>query len=280
MAHVEHSSFLTYRRGRWAKFATIFSLICIVLYTIFDFEPVRNGGSWYGYTLGTIGALLILWLGWLGVRKRRYNPGNWSLKAWTSAHVYLGLSLLIIGTLHTGFQFGWNVHTLAYSLMVLVILSGMFGVYFYMTIPRRMSDNRAETSQAEMLDELENISRLLRETSLSLPDADTQRVMNILAKTTLKSGLMARLRGHNRRCPNARALKDFKAAVRTAEGDTQRGMFDVISVLERRSNLLSRIRNHQRFRALLELWLWIHIPATIILIVSLIIHIIAVFYYQ
>jgi hypothetical protein len=57
-------------------------------------------------------------------------------------------------------------------------------------------------------------------------------------------------------------------------------MFDVISVLERRSNLLSRIRNHQRFRALLELWLWIHIPATIILIVSLIIHIIAVFYYQ
>ncbi|GHB04581.1 hypothetical protein GCM10009069_28970 [Algimonas arctica] len=280
MAQAKHSSFLTYRGGRWAKFALVFSVICIGLYFAFDFEPVRNGGSWYGYTLGTIGALLILWLAWLGVRKRRYNPGNWSLKAWTSAHVYLGLSLLVIGTLHTGLQFGWNVHTLAYALMVLVILSGMFGVYFYITVPRRMSDNRAEASQVEMLDELENVSRLLRETSLSLQDADTQRILDMLAKTTLKSGVMTRLRDSHVRCPNARALKDFKVAVRTIEGDVQRGMFDVISVLERRDSLLGRIRRHQRYRALLELWLWIHIPATITLIALLIVHIIAVFYYQ
>lgn len=280
MATVNHTSFLKYRGGRWAKVAVVLSLISIVLYIVFDFEPVRNGGSWYGYLLGTIGALLILWLTWLGVRKRRYNPGNWSLKAWTSAHVYLGLSLLVIGTLHTGFQFGWNVHTLAYVLMVLVIISGLFGIYFYTTLPRRMSDNRAESSQAEMLDELENVSRLLRETSLSLPDSDTQRILDILDKTTLKSGLLTRLSTQHVRCPNARALKDFKAAVRTAEGDVQRGMFDVISVLERRGSLLGRIRRHQRYRALLELWLWIHIPATITLITALIVHIIAVFYYQ
>ena len=35
------------------------------------------------YTLGTIGFGLIIWLSLLGVRKRRINPGAWSLKAWT-----------------------------------------------------------------------------------------------------------------------------------------------------------------------------------------------------
>ena len=42
-----------------------------------------------------------------------------------------GLSLIVIVTLHTGFQFGWNVHTLAYGLMLLVIVSGIFGIVVY-----------------------------------------------------------------------------------------------------------------------------------------------------
>ena len=75
--------------------------------------------------------LLILWLALLGIRKRAMTRGRWSLKAWTSAHVYLGLALIVIATLHTGFQFGWNVHTLAYVLMMLVIVSGIYGISVY-----------------------------------------------------------------------------------------------------------------------------------------------------
>jgi hypothetical protein len=101
-----HEGFLRHRNFRWFKLAGGLSLISIIAYILIDVEPRHNGGSWYGYLLGTIGAGLIIWLTTLGIRKRNMTPKAWSLKAWTSAHVYLGLSLIVIGTLHTGFQFG------------------------------------------------------------------------------------------------------------------------------------------------------------------------------
>ena len=58
-----------------------------------------------------------------------------SVQGWTSAHVYLGTALLIIATLHAGFQVGWNLHTLAYVLMIVVIASGFFGLYSYLNHP-------------------------------------------------------------------------------------------------------------------------------------------------
>src|SRR6476469_7763616 len=136
-----HESFLRHKQFLWLKIALLICLLAILAYGIADVQPRPNGGSWYGYTLGTIGALLILWLTMLGLRKRAMTSGGWSLKAWTSAHVYLGLALVVIATLHTGFQFGWNVHTLAYTLMMLVILSGVWGIYMYAALPKMLSDN-------------------------------------------------------------------------------------------------------------------------------------------
>ena len=88
----------------------------------------------------------------------------WSLKAWVSAHVYLGLSLIVIATLHTGFQFGWNVHTLAYALMMLVILSGRVRHHRLCQIPPiAVSDNRGETTQKQMLEKIHALDGRLLE---------------------------------------------------------------------------------------------------------------------
>ena len=62
----------------------------------------RDTGHEVELSFGTVGALLIAWLLWYGVRKRSYAAtGN--LEGWLSAHVYLGTALVVIVTLHTGF---------------------------------------------------------------------------------------------------------------------------------------------------------------------------------
>jgi hypothetical protein len=278
--HSEHESFLAYRNYRYVKVSALICLVSIVGYFMTDFEPMRNGGTWYGYTLGTIAVLLILWLSLLGMRKRWISQGNWSLRAWTSAHVYLGLSLIIIATLHTGFQFAWNLHTLAYALMIVVIGSGLFGIYFYAVVPKRMSLNRGEMSQADMLDEVANLNRLLREAAQPLADNYIDYVQQSSNKTKLVGGFFKRASGKQKKCPTAAALKFFRAELRTVDNESHASILDLIAVLERKNALLHRVRRHIRHKTIMEGWLYLHIPFTFALIAALTAHIVSVFYYS
>lgn len=262
-----HESFVRHANYRWLKGAGALCLLALLVYILHDPRPRPNGGSWYGYTLGTIGALLIVWLALLGIRKRRMTPGAWSLKAWTSAHVWLGLSLILIATLHSGFQFGWNVHTLAWALMMLVILSGLFGMIAYVVLPARLSDNRAELTQTQMLEALRQIDRQLREAAQPLDEAHAAIVRAAVEDDPFARGLWARLSGREPRCPTRAAL----AALR--------GNDRIEALLERKSALLDQVRRHLRIKALLEVWLYVHVPLTFALIAALAAHILSVFYY-
>ncbi len=274
-----HESFLRHADYRYAKIAGALSLAALLGYLVIEVEPRHNGGSWYGYLLGTVGAGLIVWLTLLGLRKRLITPGRWSLKGWTSAHVYLGLSLIVIGTLHTGFQFGWNVHTLAYVLMLIVIISGIFGIYFYARIPRLMSDNRAETSQVEMIQEIDAIDRELRETARPLDEADVADVERAVTATKLGGGLMTRLSGFDRTCATARALRRLRDRDGDGTSDMRAARDAVIGLLVRKTVLLERTRRHIAFRTVLELWLYVHVPVTFALLAALTVHIVSVFFY-
>src|SRR5687768_1146239 len=202
----DHESFLAHRGMRWLKVALALSFVTILGYAFADVEPRPNGGTWYGYTLGTIGALLIVWLALLGVRKRAMTEGRWSLKAWTSAHVYLGLALIVVATLHTGFQFGWNVHTLAYALMMLVILSGVYGISVYALLPHKLSSNRREMTQTQMVESLAAIDRQLDLAAQPLGREDADWVIAALEQDPFHPGLIARLSGRFRGCRTERAL--------------------------------------------------------------------------
>ncbi len=280
--NAQHESFLKHRNYKYLKVAVFISVLSIIGYFLIDTTPRHNGGTWYGYTLGTIGALLIVWLTLLGLRKRAITQGRWSLKAWTSAHVYLGLSLTVIATLHTGFQFGWNVHTLAYTFMMLVIASGAFGIYYYATVPKLMGENRAENTQEEMISELNAIDDQLDDAAQPLSADYVSEIQRAINNTKITGGLMTRLSGKVGRCATSRALLKMRKAVEGSTNQTDKhgeDLSSVISILDRKAVMLNRVRTHIRYKSLLELWLYVHVPITIALLVTLTAHIFSVFFY-
>jgi hypothetical protein len=274
-----HEGFLRHKSFRWLKVALSLCLAALLGYALIDQQPRPGGGTAYGYTLGTLATLLILWLTMLGVRKRAMTRGRWSLKGWTSAHVYLGLSLVVIATLHTGFDFGWNVHTLAYALMLLVILSGIWGVAAYATLPKALSNSRSEMTRPQMVDAVVKLDRQLQIAAQPLADADTAIVRRALADDPFRARLIRRLSASPRGCRTDSALAGLRGRLALATGEEAEALESVVALLERKSAALARIRQYLRLRALLEVWLYVHVPLTFALIAALAAHILSVFFY-
>ena len=273
----EHEGFLRHAGFRWLRIAIYLSLLSLAGYLLADGNPHPNGGTWYGYTLGTLGAGLIVWLAMLGVRKRKMSEGAWSLKAWTSAHVYLGLSLIVIATLHTGFKFGWNVHTLAYVLMMLVIASGVYGIVAYSTLPKSLSDNRAKMTAKQMLEELATIDRQIYDGAQPLARAHADLVLAALDEGSFSGSFWARITGDYPDSATQTAIEGLGGVSAGRSGDA--AIDRVAGLLRRRSAQLEQIRRQLRVKALLEVWLFIHVPLTFALLAALFAHIISVFYY-
>jgi hypothetical protein len=279
-----HEGFLRHKGFRWLQVATLLSVAAIVAYVLVDQNARRHGGeppsggTWLGYILGTVGAGLIVWLACLGLRKRMVQDTYYSLKAWVSAHVYLGLSLIVIATLHTGFKFGWNVHTLAYALMLLVIVSGIFGIWAYTTLPRRLHTNRGEVTRKKMLEDIESLDKQLHVAAQPLGHDGAAIVRHAIEDTDLGGGFWTRLLGTYRNCATTQSIARLQPLLRSGspEADTLR---DVERLLKQKAEVLALARRQMRITALLEAWLFVHIPATFALLAALTAHIVSVFLY-
>jgi hypothetical protein len=273
-----HEGFLRHRDFRWLKIGGGLACAALLGYALIPAAPGPYGGSWFGYTLGTVGALLILWLSLLGIRKRAMTRGRWSLKAWTSAHVWLGVALVVVATLHTGPHLGWNLATLAWTLMMLVIVSGVYGISAYATLPMGLSQNREEQTQPEMVEGLRAIDRQLHDAAQPLPATEAEWVQAAMIQDPFGGGLRQRLSGRAGNCATLHALELFDSAPALPDTDIA-AIARVRSLLGRRRGLLDRMRRQMQLRALLEVWLYIHIPLTVALLAALTAHIVSVFYY-
>jgi hypothetical protein len=275
----KHEGFLRDGNFRWLWVALALCGVSIAGYLMIDATPRPRGGTMYGYTLGTIGALLIIWLALFGVRKRAITRGVYSLKAWLSAHVYLGLSLLVIGTLHAGFHFGWNVHTLAYALMVFVIVSGMFGAAAYAILPEQLSANRGETTQRQWLETIRSLDSQLRTAAQPLDRAEAEIVRMSTEQTDIAGSLFERLTGNHSSCATRRAVEALERLRRSKPSQANPALDQVDALLKRKQETLAQARRHIRIKTMLEVWLYVHVPVTFALLAALTAHIVSVFFY-
>jgi len=276
---LRHQSLLAYANYRFFKIAVAVVALTVAAY-LWDTPPGgRNGGTVLGYTLGTIGALLILWLLWFGIRKRRYNAGAVTLLSWLSAHVYLGTTLIVIATLHAAFQVGLNVHTLAYLLMLIVIFSGFYGVYMYLRVPRRLTDNLGDETRASLLLKIADLDKQAREIALGLPDNVNQLVLAAAQNTRVGGSWRRQLSGTDPDCATAAAVDQLQAIGKSLRGEEARVNQRLYTVLLRKQELLAKVRRDVAYKARLDLWLYVHVPMSLALLAALAAHVISVFFY-
>ena len=238
------------------------------------------GGTRLGYILGVTGAVLILWLMWFGIRKRRYSSRVGTLQGWLSAHVYLGASLLVIATLHTGFQAGWNVHTLAYVLMVIVILSGFYGVYAYARFPTLMTRVMGDDTMDSLLLKITTQDAEARKVALNQPDHINRAVIEAAEQTRVGGGVFAQLRGDDPHCPTSRAIDLLRESRAEPTGSRSSLSQELFAILLHKQSLLRRARQAVRYKARLDLWLYAHVPLSFALLGALAAHVVSVLFYR
>jgi hypothetical protein len=288
-------SILVYAQFRYLKLSLLLVLLAIAAY-VWD-APLGppNGGTWLGYTLGGLATLLIILLMWLGIRKRHYKSKLGTLQGWVSAHIYLGVGLIFISTLHAGFQFGWNIHTLAYILMLLVVASGFYGVFAYLRYPPRISANNAGMNREQMQQEIIELHNECLLLSEQLAPSVRETLSTAIANLRLGGGVWQQLRPDwagrpLRHSDTPAALQEYEAydAVMytvadqlTQETDAQRNeaMRRIIELWGRRNALVKRLQQSIQYQVLMDIWLILHIPLSFALLATLIVHIVTVFLY-
>src|SRR3546814_10027562 len=103
--------------------------------------------------------------------------------------------------------------------------------------------------------------------------ADTAPVLAALEEDPFAGNIATRLSGRYPSCATTAALR----ILTLSRGSDAEAREKVVGLLKQKEAALARLRKHLRIRALLEIWLYVHVPLTFALIAALSAHIISVF---
>lgn len=307
---MQRISVVEFKRYRYFKVMSALVVLGVAAY-IWD-EPATEpfGGTLLGYILGVLAALLVVVLLLYGIRKRvmpripktlvndgllsalqrkesattirhqnEGRRGGFTLQGWLSAHIYLGASLVVLATLHTGFHFAWNLHTLSYLLMMFVIASGFYGIYAYLRFPSLMTENMGEDTLEGLLLKINDFDQLAASKSFQFPNEICELVARAQRDTRIGGNVLQQLSGRQKNCPTAFAVEQLQNMGKGFKGEQLKSFHDLYAIMAHKEAVVVRARKEVMFKARLELWLFFHAPLSVVFLVALLIHILAIFFY-
>ena len=149
------------QRG-WAIISFAIFAVSAVVYVLYAGTSPQGprGGSPLGLLFGSIGFAFMLFAAFLGARKRVPTWRIGRAQAWMRGHLWLGFLALPMILFHGGFHFGGTLTRVLMWLLIITVLSGVFGAVLQHYLPRAMtSDVPLET----IYDEIVHVRSLLRE---------------------------------------------------------------------------------------------------------------------
>jgi hypothetical protein len=146
----------------WAIASAIILVLSAAAYHVYVYNSAvrARGGSPAGLAFGVLGFAFMLFAALLGARKR---VPVWRLgraQAWMRGHLWLGLLSLPIILFHGGFHFGGTLTRVLMWLLIITVVSGLFGAALQHYLPLVMT---ADVPFETIYDEIGNVRNLLLE---------------------------------------------------------------------------------------------------------------------
>ena len=271
-------SFISYKNYFWLWVSLALVIVCTIAYLLDDPIGGRNGGTVLGYTLGVLSTIGIIYLMWYGIRKRSYYSKMTTLKGVLSSHIWIGIALVIIVPLHSGFSFNLNVHTLTYLVMLLTIFTGIWGVFLFRSYPQALHSQRGGASLKQIASSLYNltndIDELVNQDKQTKSDAYLSVVNKIYDKKT--PSFWQSVLSKEQEAISQQALAKELSGLNAEE---QNSIISLIGLANKKQTLESKLKEEAKAHTIIRGWLFLHVPLSIGLCVLLFVHIVSVFYY-
>jgi dihydropyrimidine dehydrogenase (NAD+) subunit PreT len=262
----------------------LFVLLLIALgasYYWYSQREYPHGGTKFGIAYGVGGSALILLLAFFGIRKRWYRSTFGTLEQWLQSHIYLGVLSLIVLLFHTGGRFNDLVAVTTLVLVAIVVASGIVGAVLYVTVPRLLTEVESNLTVEELSEQLNQLAKAMARVA-SGKSAPFQRIYAELIRES-QPGWLAGWRllfARGRRGGRMQATGDWSNLLGLVAKDEQDELRQMLVISRQRKELLLRLLYQQRYKNVLEAWLYVHVPFTIALLLFAAVHVVAVFYYR
>jgi hypothetical protein len=263
----------------WRRIFFVLLIAAGVSYYRYQAHEYTHGGSHLGLVYGITGFALIFLLAFFGIRKRWYKSTFGTLEQWLQSHIYLGILAFIILLMHSGGRFNDKIAVTTLVLTFIVVASGVLGAVLYLTVPRLLTEVESNLSVEEISDQLNQLGKNMARIA-SGRSVPFQRIYEQLMREA-SPGMLAgwRLLFRFGRRKKAQDTGDWARLLALVPKEEQEELRQLLVFSRQRKELLIRLVYQQRYKNVLEFWLYIHIPFTIALIAFGILHVAAVFYY-
>ncbi len=193
------------------------------------------------------------------------------IRYWLNYHIWMGITGPLLVIFHTSFKFG-GIVAISFWSMTAVALSGVFGRYIYIQIPRTKT---GKTMNAKEIDEQDNRFDQTLKSDFNLDAQSTDKLLSLFNRDSLadKKGLsgLFYLILNDIQLPFKlnKLLKEIKAAGKIPSSQLK----SIRKIAKERAVLRRRVAFLQSAHKLLHHWHLIHRPFALVMILIMLIHV-------
>jgi hypothetical protein len=257
---------------RWRRL-TLAALVLLAASYAWDARGgAPHGGSAMGVAYGILAAALVLLLLLFGARKRWHRGRLGRLESWCQSHVYLGLLVVAVVLCHSGFRFQDRVAVAALLVLGAVAASGLIGAVLYTVVPLLLTGVESNVSPEDMSRQVNQLGGAMARLTAGRSPALAEVCRGLLGEGPGRlAGWRLLLRpphepDASEQGPWARWLPEVPPAERQE-------LQQLLILARQRRELRQSLLGQQRYRNLLAVWLYVHVPLSAVLVLVLAAHV-------